>query len=140
MQGDNTIPVIEPEKQEESRDTRWKPGQSGNPKGRPPKGYSISEIIKSMLSEDPDIKKKLGQKIMDLALAGDINAIKTIWSYMDGMPTQKVEALVEESEGVRLLKDLLGNDEHEIKNNGDREAFPSQQPAGNLDTKPEEDS
>jgi hypothetical protein len=67
---------------------RWKPGQSGNPKGRPPKGYSISDMMKEMLGNNPTVKQKLGEKIMSLALAGDVAAIKTLWAYMDGTPIQ----------------------------------------------------
>ena len=71
--------------------TAWKEGQSGNPNGRPPKGYSITETIKAMMDEKPEIKKALGNKILEMALKGDITAMKTLWQYMDGMLKQTTD-------------------------------------------------
>lgn len=70
---------------------QFKPGQSGNPKGRPPKGYSISDMMKEMIGNDPKVKRKLGKVIMEKALSGDMVAIKTLWNYMDGLPQQKTD-------------------------------------------------
>ena len=66
----------------------WKPGISGNPKGRPKQEHSITQTIRDMMDEKPEIKRALGGKIFQLALAGDMVAIKTIWNYIDGMPPQ----------------------------------------------------
>ena len=76
--------------------TAWKKGESGNLNGRPPKGHSITETIKAMMAERPEIKRALGQKILEMALKGDITAIKTLWNYMDGMPAQNIGLSVEE--------------------------------------------
>ena len=70
--------------------TSYKPGQSGNPKGRPKKGYSITETVKSMLNAKPEIKQALANKVLEKALKGDIAAQKMIWQYMDGMPQQDI--------------------------------------------------
>jgi len=69
----------------------YKPGQSGNLKGRPKKGHSITETIREMMDEQPEIKKALGQKILKMAMDGDITAMKTIWNYLDGMPQQNTD-------------------------------------------------
>jgi len=69
----------------------WKPGQSGNPAGRPPKEYSITETMRDMMRAKPDIKAALATKILEQALQGDSAAQKMIWGYMDGMPTQPIE-------------------------------------------------
>ena len=71
--------------------TAWKPGQSGNPNGRPKKGYSITETIKSMLKSKPEIKKALSTKILEKGLQGDMAAIRMLWSYMDGLPLARHE-------------------------------------------------
>ncbi len=68
--------------------TPFKPGQSGNPKGRPPKGYSITETFREMLKAQPDIKQALATKVLQAAIKGDLAAIKLLWQYMDGMPPQ----------------------------------------------------
>jgi len=70
--------------------TTWKPGQSGNPKGRPPRGYSITEMMKEMLGSNPEIKRALGKVIIRKALEGDMAAINRVWAYMDGLPTQPI--------------------------------------------------
>jgi hypothetical protein len=71
--------------------TTWKPGESGNKSGRPPKGYSITEYFKEMLSSDPATKEKLAKAILDKALTGDTSAIKLIWESVDGKPQQRTD-------------------------------------------------
>ncbi len=71
--------------------TSFKPGQSGNLKGRPPKGYSITEMMKSMLKSNPEAKREIGVKVMEKAMLGDLNAVKLLWSYMDGTPVGTLE-------------------------------------------------
>jgi len=89
MEDNNKAPV----KQESNRDEQGKfiPGMSGNPNGRPRKEHSITDTIKAMMDEKPEIKRALGEKILDMAMKGDVTAIKTLWQYMDGMPLQKSE-------------------------------------------------
>ena len=81
-----------------SPETRFKPGESGNPNGRPSKGYSITEMMREMLNNDPEVKQRIGEVIAAKALEGDTNAIKMLWQYMDGMPKQKIEASVVDPE------------------------------------------
>lgn len=78
------------EKQERKPGT-FPPGVSGNPNGRPPKGYSITEMMREMLANKPDVKEAIGAMIAAKAMEGDPTAIKTLWNYMDGMPKQGVE-------------------------------------------------
>ena len=81
----------------------FKPGKSGNPKGRPLKGFSITETIQAMMKVKPEIKKALGSNIIEQALQGDKPSQKLIWQYMDGMPLQKIEA---ELEGDLVIKQV----------------------------------
>jgi len=76
-----------------------------NPTGRPKKGHSITETIKSMFDKEPEIKKELAKKILDMAKAGDIQAIKTLWNYIDGMPKQTIK--VEGDDDSELAKQKL---------------------------------
>lgn len=66
--------------------SEWK----GNDKGRPPKGYSITEWFQNMLNSRPEVKEAMGNSILKKALEGDPTAQKLIWNYMDGMPKQDV--------------------------------------------------
>ena len=74
--------------------TQFKPGQSGNPKGRPKKGYSITEWFQEMLDSKPEVKDAIGKSIVEKALKGDPTALKLVWNYMDGMPKQTIDATV----------------------------------------------
>jgi hypothetical protein len=94
-----------------NKETRFKEGQSGNPAGRVPKGYSITETIREMMGERPEIKKALGTKVIDAALKGDMAAIKLIWSYMDGMPIQQTDVTIKEKpEPILPNPDVSNND------------------------------
>ena len=66
----------------------YKPGQSGNPEGRPKKGYSITEWFQAMLASKPEVKDAIGKSIVKKALEGDSAAQRLVWNYMDGMPKQ----------------------------------------------------
>jgi len=83
----------------------FKPGQSGNPKGRPPKGYSITEWFREMLASDPQIKDELGSAILQKAKSGDVTAMKLVWNYLDGMPQQKMDVT---SDGKPLPTPIYG--------------------------------
>lgn len=101
------LPIPEkPEKQQENSKVPGRPfppGVSGNPKGRPKKGYSITEMMQEMLGSEPEKKRALGEAILQKALAGDVTAIKTLWNYMDGMPKQGIELSGEDGGDIPVL-------------------------------------
>ena len=76
--------------------TSFKPGQTGNPKGRPPKGTSLTDVMREFLEEIPEgqernNKELFVQKSYDLAMKGDPTFAKLVWNYLDGMPQQKID-------------------------------------------------
>lgn len=82
------------EKQITNRDDKpwlFKPGQSGNPKGRPPGGHSITEAVKALMDNQPEVRDAMVKQIVAMALNGDISTIRTLWAYMDGMPRQQTD-------------------------------------------------
>jgi hypothetical protein len=87
-----------PVKTGKKQGNRFKPGQSGNPKGRPKGSISITESIRKKLMEHPPGQRKtyltfLIIRIFDLAIKeGDTTMIKQIWAYIDGMPIQSIDA------------------------------------------------
>jgi len=55
-----------------SKDTKFKPGKSGNPNGRP-KGSSRAADLRQLLNPDAEA---LVQKAKELALSGDVTALR----------------------------------------------------------------
>src|SRR5690349_9336295 len=86
-------PEPAPVKQGGNRDTggRFKPGQSGNPNGRP-KGTTISEYLRresEVLVGDRTKGEIVAEKAFDLAMGGDMKAIVFISERLDGkVPTR----------------------------------------------------
>lgn len=77
----------------------WPKGTSGNPRGRPKKADSFTEILKTVLKEktvkwkDKNGKEKLisgkeaaARKLTELAVRGDVGALKYIGDRIDGKP------------------------------------------------------
>jgi hypothetical protein len=88
------------EKTDKNRpDHLFKPGQSGNPNGRPKgSGISITTAIKNELKKIPPGQDKatyldlLVKRIMKKAIQeGDQQTIKQMWNYVDGMPMQTTD-------------------------------------------------
>ena len=84
--------------------TSIKPGQVLNPKGRPKKGYSITDWFKQMLDSKPEVKDALGKSIIKKALEGDSAAQRLVWNYMDGMPKQKADITITDITGLVSVK------------------------------------
>ena len=69
----------------------WKPGESGNPKGRPEGTISLTSMIKKKLELlSPDGKRQaievLADNIIQDALDSSDNMRKLVWNYLDGLP------------------------------------------------------
>ncbi len=71
------------------RPTAFKKGQSGNPKGRPPKGSAIAERIRSALTDADWLE--IIQKATEQAKAGDKAARDFLLDRTEGKPNQKID-------------------------------------------------
>ena len=79
--------------------TTWKPGQSGNPNGRPPRGETLSELLRVKLREQNvnvngakvEAKEAIILQLIKLAVSGDLRAIQYIMDRIDGKPLQPSE-------------------------------------------------
>lgn len=86
-------------------------GQIANPYGRPHKEYSVVEVMKKILHSKPEIKQALCGKLFQIAVGGDVAAIKLILAYTDGVPTD-----TELFERLELIEQRLGEmEEHANK-------------------------
>lgn len=86
----------------------WKPGESGNPNGRPPAEDSLSNLIREELEKvDPDTgltpKKVIAQLLVKLAQEGDKSAIDRVLDRTEGKPKQSMDV----TSNVRL-PDVVG--------------------------------
>ena len=74
----------------------FKKGKSGNPRGRPKKGQALTEILNEKLDQEHGKAKKLkreviAEKIISLAISGDLGALRYIFDRLDGRPKETVE-------------------------------------------------
>jgi len=78
----------------------FKPGQSGNPHGRPKKAEALTEILRLELDkcdveygEDEVIsgKEAIARRLKEMAVRGDPVAIKYIYDRLDGRPRESLD-------------------------------------------------
>ena len=87
---------MSPVKQGENRDmaksrTSFKPGQSGNPNGRPRTEVSITSQIKKYLEEHPDDIKDIIIKLIEKSKAGEKEHLKILLERVDGKVVERHE-------------------------------------------------
>ena len=69
----------------------WKPGESGNPKGRPKDIKYISEALKDLLAKDPILLKEVVQAMLKEVKTGNIPALKELLDRTEGKVTENIE-------------------------------------------------
>jgi hypothetical protein len=73
----------------------WKPGQSGNPNGRPKKEFAFkTAIIQALRVKGPDgvpYRRRIARKLVELADQGNIEAIKILLERVDGKVVERRE-------------------------------------------------
>ncbi len=85
----------------------WRKGQSGNPNGRPRKNKAMSEELHRLLQRQSPGKKEtnlqvITAKLMALAEAGRLDAIKYICDRLEGRPAQAVQLTGDEKQPLRI--------------------------------------
>ena len=72
-------------------------GRSGNPQGRPKKGETLTDLLREKIEAPKTAKAKqtrkelIIEKLIALAEAGDLSALKYLFDRLDGRPTETVE-------------------------------------------------
>ncbi|MGE0566295.1 MAG: DUF5681 domain-containing protein [Vicinamibacterales bacterium] len=111
MSGDDEIGFGRPPKK-----TRFKPGQSGNPKGRPPRSRNlktnvIEELRKTVSIREGSKERRVSKveaiaiRLVNRALNNDPKAIEAIL---------KIDERVEKEGGGRVNHDLLSAEERDV--------------------------
>lgn len=76
------------------------PGVSGNPDGRPPKGWTWRDLLIEAAEEQEEdpvtgektpIKKIMAKKLVAKGKEGDVPALKEFGDRIDGRPTQQTD-------------------------------------------------
>ena len=68
----------------------FEPGQSGNPKGTAPKKIWIAALNRAVAQDDGKKLRAAAEQLLDLAAAGDVQALKELGDRLDGKPVQAV--------------------------------------------------
>jgi hypothetical protein len=78
--------------------TSWQTGRSGNPLGRPRAGEDLAGILRQTLD-----RKRFAEKLCELCYAGDVQAMRLLLAYTDGLPIGRAGALDEQGiEGIQV--------------------------------------
>ena len=92
----------------------WKPGESGNPNGRPKN--SVTMLLKNKTNED---NQAVADKLYQLALNGDMSAIREYIDRTDGKVADihKIEGEILITPNMRVLaaREMLELKEEETK-------------------------
>jgi hypothetical protein len=113
----------------------WKPGQSGNPNGRPPKGRALAEIYREILDAEevefriwkdgeektqmlrgqPTIRHRMGLVLLGMAMSGDISAIREMSDRTEGKvaaANAQIEATATGGDGkdMKVTITVVGSD------------------------------
>lgn len=81
----------------------WKKGESGNPKGRPPKGQAFADLLE-MIEANPGSRQKIAKMWLTKIILGDYQFFREYLERMDGK-VPNAEPVIDISED--LDTDLL---------------------------------
>ena len=87
-------------------DTKFKPGVSGNPAGRP-KRKTLTELIHAKLDDTPEAWNAVVGIVLEKILKEkDKDVLRALWQYTDGMPKQSLvhEGELDINEHVHIYK------------------------------------
>lgn len=105
------IPAKQDKVQEEGsafKKAQWKPGQSGNPKGRAKRGNTLADLIRDIgdqpyKDEQKTLRNKAIEALWTKAGKGDVAAFKALTDRTEGFPRQSVEIDNRPKDSVKVI-------------------------------------
>jgi len=110
-----------------SSDTQFKPGHSGNPGGRPKRGWTWADLLEEAMEEEltttdgkkDKAKKFITKRLVKMAIDGDLGAQKEIMDRMEGKPKQSTDITSGGDKLQTLLVEFINNkDAKDTNTNG----------------------
>jgi hypothetical protein len=92
-------PAVKQRNNSEKRGRPFSQGESGNPRGRPPKGETLTDALKAVIGEEG--KTLVAEKLLTLALGKGkrgkpyFPALKYLFDRVDGEPIKAIQAAIE---------------------------------------------
>lgn len=90
-------------------ETRWKKGESGNPKGRPKKQDSLTSLLKEEIKKicPADREKRTWKELivratLQLAMKGNATALREVWDRLDGKTLQTGKLQLGDADGKQI--------------------------------------
>ena len=87
----------------ELRAASWKPGQSGNPSGRPSKLKTLTGMLESKVNREEMAAKLIAIATNDETPALQLEAIKYIYARIEGNPIQAMRHQIEGAVGPLIF-------------------------------------
>lgn len=69
----------------------FEPGKSGNPEGGAKKKIWIAALNRAIAQDDGKRLREAAEKLLDLAAAGEVPALKELGDRLDGKPVQQLD-------------------------------------------------
>lgn len=99
--------------------TQFRPGESGNPSGRPKKTL-LDEAIEQILSADQSaVALKIAKKLLEKAGKGDVRAVQLAAERTQGKPKQSTE--LSGPGGAPLMIQILSSIPRPVRADADRD-------------------
>ena len=93
----------------------WKPGKSGNPKGRPRKRHCLSDALRDVLEEAESIlddgtpltkAQVIARLVVNKACEGQQWAVELVWDRIEGKPKQSLEVEQSVNTAAERISDI----------------------------------